>query len=41
MSFAIAGLASRHGVAIDDMGPVATSFPGFVTMMRGLGAEIA
>jgi 3-phosphoshikimate 1-carboxyvinyltransferase len=39
MSFAIAGLASRGGVEIDDMAPVATSFPGFTAMLGGLGAE--
>lgn len=37
MSFAVAGLASRNGVEIDDMRPVATSFPGFVGLLRGLG----
>jgi len=41
MSFAVAGLASRDGVAIDDMRPVATSFPGFVDLLRSLGAEPA
>ena len=41
MSFAVAGLASRHGIAIDDMSPVATSFPGFADMLRALGAEVA
>ena len=39
MSFAILGLHSRQPVAIDDARPIATSFPGFVAMMRGLGAE--
>ncbi len=38
MSFAVAGLASYQGVTIDDMRPVATSFPGFVGMMRALGS---
>jgi 3-phosphoshikimate 1-carboxyvinyltransferase len=38
MSFAVAGLASRNGVVIDDMSPVATSFPGFVPLLRSLGA---
>ena len=38
MSFAIAGLASREGVRIDDMSPVATSFPGFADTLRGSGA---
>ncbi|TZG27958.1 3-phosphoshikimate 1-carboxyvinyltransferase [Sphingomonas montanisoli] len=41
MSFAVAGLASKGDVMIDDMAPVATSFPGFVNLMTALGAEIA
>ena len=36
MSFAVAGLVSEHGVTIDDMSPVATSFPGFVDGVEGL-----
>jgi 3-phosphoshikimate 1-carboxyvinyltransferase len=36
MSFAVAGLVSEHGVTIDDMAPVATSFPGFVEGVEGL-----
>jgi 3-phosphoshikimate 1-carboxyvinyltransferase len=36
MSFAVAGLASERGVTIDDIAPVATSFPGFVELMEGL-----
>jgi 3-phosphoshikimate 1-carboxyvinyltransferase len=39
MSFAIAGLAAANPVEIDDMSPVATSFPGFAAMLRYLGAE--
>ncbi len=38
MSMAIAGLHSRAGTAIDDMTPVATSFPDFVTVLEGLRA---
>ncbi len=38
MSFAIAGLVSELPVTIDDMDPVATSFPGFIAMFRQLGA---
>jgi len=41
MSFAVAGLVSKAAVTIDDMGPVATSFPGFAALMVGLGAAIA
>ncbi len=36
MSFAVAGLNTAGGVTIDDMSPVATSFPGFEAMLRGL-----
>jgi 3-phosphoshikimate 1-carboxyvinyltransferase len=36
MSFAVAGLHTRGGLMIDDMSPVATSFPGFVEMIAGL-----
>ncbi len=39
MSFAVAGLVSRAAVTIDDFRPVATSFPGFVALMTGLGAQ--
>ncbi|MFC3793436.1 3-phosphoshikimate 1-carboxyvinyltransferase [Sphingobium agri] len=38
MSFAVAGLISKSGVTIDDMRPVATSFPGFTTLLQKLGA---
>jgi 3-phosphoshikimate 1-carboxyvinyltransferase len=38
MSFAIAGLVSSDGVEVDDMRPVATSFPGFTDLLGGLGA---
>ena len=41
MSFAVAGLVSRAPVVIDDMSPVATSFPNFTALMTGLGAEVA
>ena len=41
MSFAVAGLVSRDSVTIDDMAPVATSFPGFAALMTGLGAVAA
>lgn len=36
MSFAVAGLVSAGGVTIDDMGAVATSFPGFESMIATL-----
>ena len=41
MSFAVAGLNSREPVTIDDMTPVATSFPEFEALMTSLGAEQA
>ncbi len=37
MSFAVAGMVSAAPVTIDDMAPVATSFPGFVGMLQSLG----
>ncbi len=39
MSFAILGLNSKAPVTIDDARPIATSFPGFVAMMKALGAR--
>jgi 3-phosphoshikimate 1-carboxyvinyltransferase len=41
MSFAVAGLVSSGAVTIDDMSPVATSFPAFVELMTALGARAA
>ena len=38
MSFAVAGLASRDGVRVDDAAPIATSFPTFLSLMTSLGA---
>jgi 3-phosphoshikimate 1-carboxyvinyltransferase len=38
MSFAVAGLVAKDGVTIDDIGPVATSFPGFEALLSTLGA---
>ncbi|KGJ04614.1 3-phosphoshikimate 1-carboxyvinyltransferase [Paracoccus halophilus] len=40
MSFLVAGLASEQPIGVDDAGPIATSFPDFLPLMRGLGAEI-
>ena len=40
MSALVMGLASDKPVAVDDASFIATSFPGFVEMMRGLGADI-
>ncbi len=39
MSFAVAGQATAGGVIIDDMSPVATSFPGFTELLRTLKGE--
>ncbi len=39
MSFAIAGLVSASPVTIDDMSPVATSFPIFEAMLESLAAR--
>lgn len=40
MAFLVLGLAAERPVAIDDGAPIATSFPGFVALMNGLGAKI-
>jgi 3-phosphoshikimate 1-carboxyvinyltransferase len=40
MSFAVAGLVSHKPVTIDDMMPVATSFPEFEALMASLGVEM-
>ena len=41
MAFLILGLAARRPVQIDDARPIATSFPGFIPLLRGLGGAIA
>ena len=41
MAFLVLGLASEKGVGVDDTGFIDTSFPGFVSLMRGLGASMA
>jgi 3-phosphoshikimate 1-carboxyvinyltransferase len=40
MSHLVLGLAAEQAVTVDEPGMIATSFPGFVEMMRGLGAAI-
>ena len=40
MSFLVMGLAAEKPVTIDDRAMIATSFPEFLDMMAGLGAEI-
>ena len=41
MSHLVLGLAAQQPVSVDEPGMIATSFPGFVELMRGLGADIA
>jgi 3-phosphoshikimate 1-carboxyvinyltransferase len=41
MSALVMGVASDEPVRVDDMAFIATSFPGFVAMMRGLGADLS
>ncbi len=41
MSALVMGLASRRPVAVDDAAFIGTSFPGFVSLMRGLGADLS
>jgi len=41
MSALIMGLGSGQPVAVDDAAFIATSFPGFVELMRGLGADFS
>ncbi|MEK7245934.1 MAG: 3-phosphoshikimate 1-carboxyvinyltransferase, partial [Pseudomonadota bacterium] len=40
MAFLVLGAASREGIAVDDASPIETSFPGFASLMNGLGARI-
>lgn len=41
MSFLILGAVARDAIAIDDAEAIATSFPGFVSMMNNLGTNIS
>lgn len=41
MSHLVLGLAAAEPVSVDEPGMIATSFPGFVELMRGLEADIA
>jgi 3-phosphoshikimate 1-carboxyvinyltransferase len=41
MSALVMGLASDKPVTVDDTAFIATSFPDFIPMMRGLGAELS
>ena len=40
MALAVAGLASEHPVSIAGAGSIDESFPGFVAMLRGVGADL-
>ena len=40
MSHLVLGLAAQTAVAVDEPDMIATSFPGFVEMMRGLGGDV-
>jgi 3-phosphoshikimate 1-carboxyvinyltransferase len=41
MSHLVMGLAAAEPISVDEPGMIATSFPGFVELMRGLGGDIA
>jgi 3-phosphoshikimate 1-carboxyvinyltransferase len=41
MSFLVMGLAAQKPVTVDDASMIATSFPDFTKLMRGLGASLA
>ena len=41
MAFLTMALASARPVGVDDATFIATSFPGFVPMMRSLGADLS
>jgi 3-phosphoshikimate 1-carboxyvinyltransferase len=40
MSFLVMGMAAQSSVTVDDVRAIATSFPGFMGLMRELGAQI-
>jgi 3-phosphoshikimate 1-carboxyvinyltransferase len=41
MSALVMGTAAARPVTVDDATPIATSFPGFADLMRGLGADLS
>jgi 3-phosphoshikimate 1-carboxyvinyltransferase len=41
MSFLCLGLAAKAPIEVDDAATIATSFPNFVELMRGLGARLS
>ena len=40
MAFLVLGLAAQQPVEVDEAEMIATSFPGFVEVMRSVGADI-
>jgi len=40
MSFLVLGMVTETPITVDDGSPIETSFPGFMDMMNGLGADI-
>ena len=40
MAFSVLGMITKNPVTIDDGSPIATSFPGYVKLINGLGANI-
>jgi len=40
MAFLVLGMGAQSTVHIDDGSPINTSFPGFVTLMNGIGADM-
>ena len=41
MSLLVLGLGAEKPVTVDEPGMIATSFPGFADLMRGLGADLS
>ena len=41
MAFVVMGLATTQPMTVDDASPIATSFPVFEPLMRGLGADLS
>lgn len=41
MAFAVLGMATETPVTADDAAPIATSFPAFIELMNGLGAQLS
>ena len=41
MAALVMGVGAQRPVTVDDAAIIATSFPGFADMMRGLGAELS